>query len=699
MKAFTQIFILTFIMILLSACGGSSNSSTQQNATDQSSPTPTPTPTPKDIAEEELIFPKAIPTEVIGPAPSATKHRHITYIPNGDSWNILIPYSQDYVGSGAIVSFNLDNKQASTVTAGYIRPENRTQDDPVYDINYSPRLGTKRFIYTDKVVMPLQTKDQNEIILTYDIASNSFNTPFEIPEADFMMLTSDANKDGIIRASGRTKDEKHLLFYQYNPFTQELTMSSKFPIEHDGLSEYSFNMTRAVGDWLIAGWGGYPWRLVGYNFKTGLWKTFLEVPGKGSYKTFQMYKQKDQSILIFSEEVFDQPDSMKYWQFIPTDDGDLIPTNLREGDQAANLDEHPLQEKYYFFGSIINTLYIHPDVKEGANALPLLDENSIYPDHDGKIRYQYNYKGKDETVIANMQPFKATYRIVGTTGNYLYGAAAQYGDHIFYNPTSGETHTFSARHLSVYSMNSIDNKVYIAGYPNFVIREYDIPTMTYKDSGSNQDVKTHWPLAGIEKGIDNKIYYAGQYYRTRDGGGIAWYEPENNFVSGLPIDKYKPISMVSILDGRFMVMTCLEDGGKLAIFDVEKSELTMNSVPGLNPGYIVGIGNHIIGYGISTEAGPIIYRMNPLTHEIIWQFKIPRAPNFTSSLLRTKHYIMTYDNQDSVYISASSTLLKVNVNTAVTTIFGRVSAPWNITIHNGEIYQAGEEGFTRLVLP
>lgn len=652
-------------------------------------------PTPYELTKEELAKAGTIGETILGPAPASTHHRRISYIPNGSSWNVLIPYSREYVGPGHITSFNVDEKLPRHVTLGYIPPHARTPNDPVYDIKYSPRLGQKRFVYRDRVVMPMQAKYINDIILTYDIASNTFQEPFVIPHDDFIMLVADANAEGIIRASGHTRGGENLWFYQYNPFTKELKMSSKYPIEHAGISDYCYEMTRAVGDWIIVGWGSDPWRLVGYNFRTGVWKKFREIPGKGSYKTFRMFKQKDQSILIFSEEIFDDPSSMKYWRFRPTTEGEFLPTDVREREQYTNLDRHPLEEQYPYLEP---GHYYHSAVSSTVSP-PLIEEKSVFPAPDGRVEVRYSYKGAEESLLTNVPPFKTECKIVGHGGDYLFGAAGDYGEHIFYNIKSGRSHIFDGSNISVYSMKAIGEKVYMAGYPNFILREYDLSTMSMKDIGHNSYVKTHRPIAGIERGSDGKIYYAGQYYRTRDGGGIAWYDPATGEMGGLPIDRYRPFWMAAVRGGRYMVMSCKEDGGTFATYDVADSTLTITPIKDLFPGQIVSVGDHIIGYGTTPAEGHIIYRLDPIARKMLWKFKVPYEPVTAVSPVRKKEYILTYDGERYLYVGVGRYLLRVDIETVDVKVLGKLSSSSNITLFNGSIYQAGRKGFARLSLP
>jgi hypothetical protein len=292
--------------------------------------------------------------------------------------------------------------------------------------------------------------------------------------------------------------------------------------------------------------------------------------------------------------------------------------------------------------------------------------------------------------------------LVGASGDYVYGTAKSYGEHVFYNRRINKKYYFSGTNLSAYSMKCCDSKVYIAGYPNFELVEYDLQSMTRKDLGHFQDqVQTHRPFAGIEQGNDGKIYICGRYYRTRDGGGLAWYDPVNGNKGGLKIDYYDPYWMTTINSGAQVVMSCKEENGILLIYDIASAELTVSKIDGLYPAIITGVGDSVIGYGISDSAGAIIYKLDPVTKEIFWQRKVPENPDTALNLVRTHSYIKFYDGNDHAYFNVGDYLVKIDVNTGEPKVLGKLPLRKQIHItENGEILQAGHaEGFVKLTLP
>jgi hypothetical protein len=573
--------------------------------------------------QQDIDNAKEIDLLVEGPSPTSTHLQYnAVYAPNNGSWNIILPYARDYVGWEWFLSFNVDDKVTNYQTTGYIPPYAATPDDPTFDMQYSVRLGEDRFIYADKVVWPLQTKydDVNEVIFTYDTASNTFLSPFVIPEENFKMLVADMNEDGIIRASGYTRDWSHLWFYQYNPHTQDFAMSTQYPISIGGFSDYSYQMTRTTGDWLVMGVGANPWILAAYNFVTGEWKTLKEIPGLGSYKTFQLHKLGDGTIIVVSEEIAGDPSSVTYWLFDNGNFTSFVPTEPINN----TIDyRHDIVENYPQVGGF-GTVHYDRSIDINNLSVPLLlNEDTLLPDPDGTLNLQYTYEGTSHTLTSHVEPFKTDYIALGASNDYLFGAAAEYGEHVFYHRDTGEKFVFNGEGQSVYTLKAIGNKVYMSGYPNFVTREYDLDTMTVKEIGHFQDeVQTHRPLAGIEEGSDGKIYIGGEYYRTREGGGLAIYDPLTEEKDGVIIEGHKPHWMTSVDSGNYMILSSKsEDGlGVPEVYDVMEKRLTFHRPnDDIYPGYVVGvIGTHFIGYGRSDAHGPVIYRYDPIERQLYW---------------------------------------------------------------------------------
>ena len=653
--------------------------------------------------EEQMEHSKDIElSALVGEAPNITRIQQTVYIPNADSWNMMIFYAPYYVSNGSVLTFNADDKKGE-VTNFYYEPDyRRSSDYKPGDFEYSIRHRAKHFVYKDKVIAPHQTKYDyhGEIILTYNIKENKMTDLLEFEDKDFKMIVADANQDGIIRGSGYSRSDKSFMAFEYNPYNEKLTMSTKF--QHSGVrfSDYNYGKTIAYGDWLIAGIGADPWRLVGYNFKTSKWRLFKEIPGLGDHKTIIPKKQEDGTVYVFTK---DQNNLEKAYIF----DGENFYETKAYGNDGPNKYIHPLIRKYpTLAGQGTNTWY-YPDFKaDDMNIVPpVLDKGKSMPDHDNINRIHYVYKDDVQIMEQQMQADKGVFNLVGSTGDYLFGAAKNYGEHIFYNKKTGESKYFKGDNISLYSMKAIGDKVYMAGYPNFRLYEYDLKTMTQTDIGSFQkEVHTHRPFAGIEKGYDANIYFSGRYYRNRDNGtgGLAWYNPETKEKFGVEIDIYEPYWMTSISNGTHMVMSCKasdDTDPALLTFNVEDKNMTAHIIKDFYPGTIVGVNDEIIGYGYLSDVA-IIYKMNPLTEAFDWIYEVPKKPVTSLSHVRSNEYICLYDGQDYVYFNMEGYLVKIDIYTGEPTVLGKLPNVSQIEMtQDGKLIQAGYGGFVELILP
>jgi hypothetical protein len=225
--------------------------------------------------------------------------------------------------------------------------------------------------------------------------------------------------------------------------------------------------------------------------------------------------------------------------------------------------------------------------------------------------------------------------------------------------------------------------------------------MTVKEIGHFQDeVQTHRPLAGIEEGSDGKIYIAGEYYRTREGGGLAIYDPLTEEKDGVIIEDHRPHWMTSIDSGDYMILSSKsEDGlGVLGVYDVMEKRLTFHRPnDDIYPGYVVGVaGTHFIGYGRSDVYGPVIYRYDPIERQLYWIKSVPYDIRSSSSDVRGLHSIMLYDN-GYIYTIIDQALVEIDINSAQITVLGRLPSPNMAILVDGTFYQAGYEGFAKLI--
>jgi hypothetical protein len=88
-----------------------------------------------------------------------------------------------------------------------------------------------------------------------------------------------------------------------------------------------------------------------------------------------------------------------------------------------------------------------------------LNEDTLLPDPDGTINLQYSYEGTSHTLTSYVEPFKTDYLALGASDDYLFGAAANYGEHVFYHRNTGEKLVFSEEGQSVYSLKAIGSTV------------------------------------------------------------------------------------------------------------------------------------------------------------------------------------------------------------------------------------------------
>ena len=293
-----------------------------------------------------------------------------------------------------------------------------------------------------------------------------------------------------------------------------------------------------------------------------------------------------------------------------------------------------------------------------SNAEPIHGQAELWiqqPKESRFTKYEYNLSTYPTTLnrLAKMADGKI---IAGSSG---YGPYLVYDtDHNTYAPSAGSLN------VSMYTMLEHEKKIYMAGYPRGVLYEYD-PSKPWtqgvhdynpdKESIDLRDesLNPRWcgqlgnhgsgahKIYGSAKGADGLLYFGGQWMRDGNGGGLAWYDPQNGEMGGIsepfvnfaiqhltPIGHYIAISTVAVtsLDGY------KPKNARLFLFDTIQKKI----VKSLDPmaGYKVSItgqiiasdDNHIVGFSKDAQAGgnTIVYKIDIRTGKLDYRFKVDK---------------------------------------------------------------------------
>ena len=206
------------------------------------------------------------------------------------------------------------------------------------------------------------------------------------------------------------------------------------------------------------------------------------------------------------------------------------------------------------------------------------------------------------------------------------GNGQQYGGFFKYNPTTGLTNYYGQwpGGVSQPALCALNNKLYIAGYPNGVLYEYN-PNADWAPDGTDSgnpslidtfdDADTKYAYFLIAEG--KRLYYVGRIERTGIGTGFGRYDTETDTFIG--VDGYEDYPLprgAVITNGNLVYSGEVEDGtAQLIVLDEDLNEVRRCTVEDglLNTGALFLTSNPNIVVGLTNDSPTRVYRMNVAT--------------------------------------------------------------------------------------
>ncbi len=361
----------------------------------------------------------------------------------------------------------------------------------------------------------------------------------------------------------------------------------------------------------------------------------------------------------------------------------------------------------------------NPNLQLGQT--PIFVHDKGRPNPMGLVEFPFRFEGSTEpdTLKYQVKMYDGVVRrVLEINDSILVATDEEYGQTVFYNLYDGSAIRIDGR-LSPYSMafDKGEQKLYISGYPNSQMYIYDLrrgpdrhwsppnPVLAgylgvYKD-GEN----THCPL-GTEIGADQRIYNAGTTYgRTRDGGGMGWYDTTTGEVDGfyLPeFENHRVFWTSSALNGRYILFstkpTLEGDQGRIYCWDTQLQDFAYHItppgvfVPGpleeVFPGLMMGFtktDNSEIGrlYGFEAKSG-----------KVLWTKDVPANPVTAISLVRRHAYSFRQGPDRHIWAFLGNTLVRIDPTNIEIKVVGKAS-PAQLAFAKNGVYTAGGHALRR----
>jgi outer membrane protein assembly factor BamB len=647
--------------------------------------------------------------EDAGPPPERCWVGHRPYLvpnPDGASWDMIYPYYNQYGGAQEMVIHDFGSGRTRKQTLSGGRGNSILTRERI-DFHMQPSY------YTDKkLVIPMVGR---VLFVIYDPARNAFVDavkPFGDEVIHGRCVLAD---DGRIHGIGWPKDKSGLFAYSFDPKTLRTTLSEKLEVANPNRREL-YGEIRLYNDWIYAAFGAEPWHLVAYHLRNGEWRRLATTePIIGDHNTIRIERMQGglsghihQPGSIAGLEDFDK-EKFEFWLH----EGEIVPRR----NEIPPWSDRPAKRYTGARFDWDREYQVWPADFEPPSPPPQIASDAGSPDAEGRVELPYRTEGQQghSTVSYTVKLYPGEVKLLREVNDHvLFATDSGYGQHVFYDLSNQELKRIGGT-VSPYSLGFSGGRLYVSGYPNSQIVEYDFT----RKLGLRQEVPnprrlgapmsdTHAPLAGTVSGADGRVYNAGTTYgRRRIGGGLGWYDTTTEELGGLPIDGHRIFWMTSASKSRYLVLSskCAEKG-RLFVWDTQTHDFRHRVDPprgATRPGPIVeSLPGRIMGHTVGADQTPFLYGFDPTSGEILWTKEVPSPPITAYSRVRRQAYSFRRGPDGFLWSFFDDALVKIDPRNAKVTVIGRLPEgvkPAQLAFARDQIFLAGGSRLRRVALP
>jgi hypothetical protein len=513
------------------------------------------TPVEQPSLAEELKNAPKLKLEDVAPPPERCWVGHQPYLapnPDGESWDMVFPYYNRYRGQQEVVIHDFatgtTRKQLLSTRTG---DSVLTREAIGFHMQPSYYAGGKLIF---EMYGPV-------LFVVYDPAEDRFVRGIKPFGNDVINGRCVLGKDGMIYGMGWPRDKSGFVAYRFDPETYQAERFETFGPPNKHRKEL-YRQVQMHGHWLYAGIGHQPWHLVAFNVKTreGRLLATSRPDERGRCVRLTPMKGGIRGTMSHPESVrglddFDQ-DELSFWLH----DGAIY---RREGEVPPWSDAPAARDRsgtyrwareFQRWGDFVPKTPPPEFKKDGGD-----------PDPRGHVELPYRFANEKEwrTLEYHVTMYVGTVRrLVEVNDHVLFATDEGYGQHVFYDLRAERLQRVGGT-LSPYSIGIVRGRLYVSGYPNSQMYEYDFsrPIGLQQERPNPKFLgyiakanDTHCPLAGTVGGTDGRVYSAGTTVgRRRTGGGFGWYDPATGEIGGTPFDGHRVFWMTTACQGRYIL--------------------------------------------------------------------------------------------------------------------------------------------------
>ncbi|MCG3147122.1 MAG: hypothetical protein PCFJNLEI_00559 [Verrucomicrobiae bacterium] len=671
--------------------------------------------------------------EELADGPSVCQDGPVWWVPNpdGKTWDLLMLYSREYPGPHELFIIDTGTKEVKRLDI--------TQ--PGVNFHILPY-----FVLNGKMLIKPGIGSSDVNLFTYDPASNDWQNaglPLgkEVVRGDGPMT---ANETGTLLGGfgPLTTNRNRVGFYTIDPVTHKGDFLGAVGPDNPKLF-WEYCGVVMDGDWIYGRVGNTPWRLYGMNIKT-----------------------REGKVIAETERIIGERRSITF-QTNPAYPGVYVTiTGLKGG---------PVDKTHAFWLRDGKLTSCEPVARNSVPVPPWADEKLAQPrrsfagrmegqpppgiewyrgavDNDGQARIWYRYTdatmaqaaqvatGEWQRIeLSNLRSYPAPIRrMAPLPDGSLFAVTEGYGRAATFNPKTSERKLYGTT-MSVYSMGTVNDQVYLCGYPGSQVwiydpakpwdvgRSFDTPPAAEARSTDNRSkaatahsnpshvttlkefCDVHMPF-GIAAGADGRVYFGGKVVRIGNGGGLGWWDPQEKKAGGFhePFDMYTVFWMCSAAEGRYIVCSTkpvaaannpdfIPPRGRLFVYDTTKHEI-IHQVDDERlgiPGYITEASPGLVMGYTPAKTGGLLYGFDPAAGKVLWTKPVPRAPVTAFSAIRRWRYAFTKGPDGFVWATMDGVLARINPKTAEVVPVGKMDDA-QLAFVDGDVYVAGATKFRKI---
>lgn len=657
---------------------------------------------------DELKAAPVLKVEEVGPAPRRCWSGHKPYLvpnPGGKSWDMVFPYYNKYRGEQEIVIHDFGSGKTTRQVLSTRKGEDVLTREAI-GFHMQPSYYVDGKLVFEHWGVLLWT--------VYDPAANAFTKglkPFGDKVINGRCVLAE---DGMLYGMGWPRDKSGFVAYRLDPKTLEAKRWPAFGPANPHRTEL-YRQVRMSGDWLYAAIGNRPWHLVAFNVRTGEGAVLAATEEtRGDYKIIRLQHVVGglrgsirSAAMMRGIESFDRK-SQDFWLH----DGRIV---QRDGEVPPWSDKPAREDKPTTTFRWARQFQVWPRGFTPPSPPPEIQQDAGDPAPGGRVRLPYRLAGQNQwqalTYTVKMYPGEV-WLLREVNDHVLFATDSGYGQHVFYDTKARRLMRVGGT-LSPYSSGLFRGRLYVSGYPNSQMYEYDftraIGLQQAKPNprrleylGRKND--THCPLAGTVGLADGRVYSAGTTYgRRRVGGGLGWYDTATGQIGGMPVDEHRFFWMTPAGGGRYLLLSSKREGqGQLWCWDTKTRQFAYKKtiLDRWTPGAIVEAlpGGLVIGHTTGADkTGGVLYGLRADTGEVLWQKPVPVGPITAYSSVRRHAYSFRRGPEGHIWSFFGPALVRIDPTDARVRIVGRVpGGPAQLAFTANGVYLAGGKALRRI---